>query len=372
MIIDQHECGIAYGGYMRRITVFVFLFLAVSLVIPVTGKQIVIGVSFSRTDYAVLRDGIEELKRLASADGVKLIVLDGNDDPRLQADQIEYLISEKVSAIILAAYDRQAGSAWVDQASAAGIPVIAYDWLIPNPKTAAYVSVDYYEIGRMQARGILKKCDHGRFILLGGSPSDPAATAFRTGQMEILKPLIDSGKIQVVADLWADNWDPEEAEKVMSRALDEMGESSKPDAVVASNDGTALGALNAMRSRGLAGKTPISGQDASRDGCNSIARGELTFSVHKKTRMIAPIAYNCARALSEGRTPAGAEVRSIESLSLEKAEGSIPCVFIPLVNVDRSNLLKEIVKPGYQEYDVVYAGISDGNKPPRPASTRKK
>ena len=63
---------------------------------------------------------------------------------------------------------------------------------------------------------------------------------------------------------------------------------NKIDAVVASNDGTALGELQAMKAQGLAGKVPISGQDATADGCNSIVKGQQTVTVFKDTRLLAP------------------------------------------------------------------------------------
>ena len=58
--------------------------------------------------------------------------------------------------------------------------------------------------------------------------------------------------------------------KLMENILTAAG--NDIDAVVASNDGTALGALQAMKAQGLAGKVPISGQDATADGCNSIVK----------------------------------------------------------------------------------------------------
>ena len=64
------------------------------------------------------------------------------------------------------------------------------------------------------------------------------------------------------------------AEKMMENIL--TAQQNKIDGVVASNDGTALGELQAMKAQGLAGKVPISGQDATADGCNSIVKGEQT------------------------------------------------------------------------------------------------
>ena len=112
--------------------------------------------------------------------------------------------------------------------------------------------------------------------MLGGSPTDNNAILFRKGQMDIVQPYVDKGIVKIVADQWVDNWDAANALKIMENIL--TAQTNKIDAVVASNDGTALGALQALKAQGLAGKVPISGQDATADGCNSIVKGELTVT----------------------------------------------------------------------------------------------
>ena len=123
---------------------------------------------------------------------------------------------------------------------------------------------------------------------LGGSPTDNNAILFRQGQDEIVDPYVESGVVEVVADQWVDNWDPANALKIMENILTAQG--NDIDAVVASNDGTALGALQAMSAQGLAGVVPISGQDATADGVNSIMKGELTVSILKDIRDLSPLA----------------------------------------------------------------------------------
>ena len=112
--------------------------------------------------------------------------------------------------------------------------------------------------------------------------------------MEIIQPLVDKGQIKIVADQWVENWSPANATKIMENIL--TAQQNKVDAIVASNDGTALGALQAMNAQGLAGVVPISGQDATADGCNSIVKGELTVSILKDVRDLAPLAVQLATA----------------------------------------------------------------------------
>ena len=118
--------------------------------------------------------------------------------------------------------------------------------------------------------------------------------------MEVVQPYIDQGVVKIVADQWVDNWDATNAEKMMENIL--TAQQNKIDAVVASNDGTALGELQAMEAQGLAGKVPISGQDATADGGNSIVKGEQTVSVFKDIRLLSPMAVDLMDKLLKGET----------------------------------------------------------------------
>ena len=138
------------------------------------------------------------------------------------------------------------------------------------------------------------------------------------------------------------------------------------DAVVASNDGTALGALQAMKAQGLAGVVPISGQDATADGCNSIVKGELTVSIVKDIRDLSPLAVDLADKLIKGED-AGLEIYTLAELTNNpSAEGSVPCNFLPVYQVNKDNVYKLVVKSGFQSYDDVYRDIPQDERPPMP------
>ena len=73
-----------------------------------------------------------------------------------------------------------------------------------------------------------------------------------------------------------------------------------------------------MKAQGLAGKVPISGQDATADGCNSIVKGEQTVTVFKDTRLLAPKAVDMIDALIKGQTPAGLKAFTLSVLTGDK------------------------------------------------------
>jgi D-xylose transport system substrate-binding protein len=315
-----------------------------------------IGLSFS--DFATERWARErdEMTKLLKDAGYDVLVQEANHDAKLQNDQIKNMVTQGAKVVIVVAEDGDSTATAVDEVAKKGVKVIAYDRLIKSPKIAAYVSFDNVDVGRNQARGVLAVKDSGSFVLLGGSPTDNNAHLFRQGQMEVLDPLVKSGKIKIVADQWVENWDPANAKKLMENILTATGR--KFDAVVASNDGTALGALEAMKTVGLAGKVPISGQDATEAGCNSIARGELTVTILKDTRQLTPLATELAVKLAKGEKDLGLAPYKLADLTgNKKMAGTVPCKFLQVFQVTKDNLKKLVVDSGFQSYQGVYKDI---------------
>ena len=346
---------------MRR---FILLALAVASISGIArgADKPKIGLSFS--DFATERWPRErdEMSKLLKDAGYDVVVQEANHDAKLQNDQIKNMVTQGAKVIIVVAEDGDSTATAVDEVAKKGVKVIAYDRLIKSPKIAAYVSFDNVDVGRNQARGVLAVKNSGNFVLLGGSPTDNNAHLFRQGQMEVLNPLIKSGKIKIVADQWVENWDPANAKKLMENILTATGK--KFDAVVASNDGTALGALEAMKTAGMAGKVPISGQDATEAGCNSIARGELTVTILKDTRKLTPLATELAVKLAKGEKNLGLSPFKLADLTgNKKMKGDVPCKFLQVFQVTKDNLKKLVVDSGFQTYEGVYKDIP--NAPPK-------
>ena len=319
-----------------------------------------IGLSFS--DFATERWARErdEMTDLLKKAGFEVISQEANHDAKLQNDQVKNMVTEGAKVIIAVAEDGDALATAVDDVAKRGVKVIAYDRLIKSSKIAAYVSFDNVEVGRAQARGVLAKKGSGNFVLMGGSPTDNNAHLFRQGQMEILDPLIKAGKIKVVSDQWVENWDPANAKKLMENILTATGH--KFDAVVASNDGTALGAIEAMKAAGMKG-VPISGQDATEAGCNSIARGELTVTILKDTRELTPLACKLAGDLASGKKLEGLVPTPLATLTGDAAKkGDVPCKFLKVYQVTNKNLKKLVVDSKFQPYEGVYKDIPNPPK----------
>jgi D-xylose transport system substrate-binding protein len=349
--------------------------------VPAVRAQDKVKVGLSFSDFATERWKNEEvlMRGLLEAKGYEVLSAEANQDVKLQNDQIDNFVAQGAKALIVIAQDGDAVATAVDKAADAGVKVIAYDRLIKSPKIAAYVSFNNVEVGRQQSAGVLKalgfdgdktgswtKDNPVKLVKLGGSPTDNNAILFRQGQDEILQPYVDSGVITVVADQWVENWDPANALKLMENIL--TAQENKVDAVVASNDGTALGALQALKAQKLAGVVPISGQDATADGCNSIVKGELTVSILKDIRNLSPLATDLADKLLKGETVDGLKEYTMAELTNNKdATGNVMAFFLPVEQVTKDNIFDLVVKSGFQSYDDVYRDIPDADRPERPA-----
>jgi D-xylose transport system substrate-binding protein len=183
--------------------------------------------------------------------------------------------------------------------------------------------------------------------------------------MEIVQPYVDKGVVKIVADQWVDNWDAANAQKLMENILTAQG--NLIDAVVASNDGTGLGALQAMKAQGLAGKVPISGQDATADGCNSIVKGELTVSILKDIRNLVPEGVNLMDALLKGTAVAGLKSYTMAELTNDDTKtGNVMSLFLQVQQVNKGNVYDLVVKSGFQSYDDVYRDIPAADRPAKP------
>lgn len=366
-----------HSKFVRVLSILFVFALVLGMSVSVVRGQDPIKVGLSFSDFATERWRNEEIlmRGLLENLGYEVISQEANHDVVLQNNQIDNMVTQGVAAIIVVAEDGDAAATAVDAAAAAGVHVLAYDRLIKSPNIAAYLSFNNVEVGRQQALGVLAALDIDggtwtaenpvRLVKLGGSPTDNNAILFRQGQDEILQPYVDSGVIQVVADQWVDNWDATNALRIMENVL--TAQNNEIDAVVASNDGTALGALQALAAQGLAGVVPISGQDATADGVNSIVRGQLTVSILKDIRDLSPLAVELIDALIKGEDIPELQTFTMAELTNDPArEGEVQAYFLPVFQVNAENAYELVVASGFQAYDDVYRDVPENERPPRP------
>ena len=237
----------------------------------------------------------------AEKQGAKVFVQSADASEQRQIAQIENLISRGVDVLVIVPYNATVLNNAVKEAKKAKIKVISYDRLILNADIDAYISFDNKMVGEMQAQGVVAVKPKGNYYLLGGAPTDNNAKMLREGQLKVLQPLIDKGDIKVVGKQWVKDWNPAEAMSIVENALISNG--NKLDAVVASNDATAGGSIQALASQKLDGKVAVSGQDADLAGVRRVIAGTQTMTVYKPLKLIATEAAKLSIQLVRGEKP---------------------------------------------------------------------
>jgi D-xylose transport system substrate-binding protein len=179
-----------------------------------------------------------------------------------------------------------------------------------------------------------------RIVRIYGAPTDNNAKLFKQGQDNVLLPLVQSGKVEIVHEDWALDWKPENAKKIMNAAVTKAGRDI--DIVVVSNDGTAGGAIQALLEEGLAGKVLVTGQDADLAACQRIMRGTQAMTVYKPLKNLASLAARVAVEVAKGNKPA-------TTATLDNGNKHVPSIFEAIISVDKSNLMQSVVADGFHK-----------------------
>lgn len=295
---------------------------------------------------------VEKAKQL----GADVIVQSANGEDAQQLSQIENMLSSGIDALVIIPHNSDAMSAAVNAAKKEGVPVLAYDRLITNSEPDAYVSFDNVKVGELQAKYLTKLVPKGNYFLLGGSPTDNNAKMFRQGQMNMIQPLVDKGDIKIVGDQWAKDWQADAAMQIIENAL--TATRNKIDVVVASNDSTAGGAIQALAAQRLTGKVAVSGQDADLAATQRIVEGTQSMTVYKPIKALATKAAEVAVQLAKKE-----KVQAASRINNGKID--VPAILLDPIQVDKNNMMDTVIKDGFQPYDEVYKNVPQDQRPKR-------
>jgi len=284
---------------------------------------------------------IAAMKKLVP--GVQVQVQNALNDPSKQQAQAESALVKGAKVLVVAAVDQKAAAVIVNDAAKQSVPVIAYDRLIRNSPLAAYVS-----FAQHTKKG-------ARIVIINGSPTDDNAHLVNTGIHQVMDPLFKSGDKVKVAEQWVPGWDPSKAQAQMEQILTKAG--NKVDGVVSANDGMAGGIIAALQAQGLAGKVPVSGQDASVEGLQRVVLGTQGVSVFKDFRLQAPAAAQVAAALLQGKT-----VANLFNSATFNGQVWSASVMLNVVGTDKSNVAT-LITNGWVTKAQLCKGIPAGTGP---------
>jgi D-xylose transport system substrate-binding protein len=277
--------------------------------------------------------------------GAEALVRAAEGDHARQVTQARELLDQGIKVLVIVPHDMERAAEIVALAKDKKVPVVSYDRLVRNADVDLYVSFDNTKVGKLQANYLLAQAPRGNYVLIGGAPEDNNAKLIREGQMDVLQTAVKSGQVRIVADPWAANWDVDAARTLTEDAITKA--KGKITAVVASNDRTAGGAIDALNAHGLAGKVLVSGQDAELDAVRRIVAGTQAMTVYKPIRSLVYLAVRNALRLAEG-----ARVDTAQTVNNGKKD--VPAMLLEPIAVDKGNIDFTVISDGYQKREEVY------------------
>ncbi|WP_371365143.1 Ribose import binding protein RbsB [Sporomusa rhizae] len=258
-------------------------------------KKAVVGLAVSTLNnpfFVDLRDGA---KAAADANGIELVVMDAQNDASKQLANIENLIQQKVSVIIVNPVDSKAIVPAIEAANKANIPVITVDRGAAGGTVVSAIASDNVAGGKMAGQLIVDKIGgKGKVVELEGIPGTSAANDRGKGFNEAIKA---AAGITVVAKQPAD-FDRAKGMKVMENILQANPEIN---AVFAHNDEMALGALEAIKASNRA-NVMVVGFDATADAVKAVNEGTLAATVAQKPKDMGKVSIETAKKVMAKET----------------------------------------------------------------------
>jgi D-xylose transport system substrate-binding protein len=235
--------------------------------------------------------------------GIDTVTLAADGDNQTQISQVEEVLTEGATVLVIQPTDSQAASSYVRLAHEHGAKVIAYDRAIVSPELDYYVSHDSYKVGVLQAKAALEATHFkGKYVILSGQAGHSVATEITRGYMDTLQPYLAKGDVEIVVQQNHNAWSPEQALRTVEDALTRSG--NQVDAILANNSGMARGAVQAVQAAGLT-HVFIAGADADAANVNFVCQGKQTIEVLKAIQPLASAAAEVAADLAHGKSPRG-------------------------------------------------------------------
>lgn len=287
-----------------------------------------------------------EAKVKATCSDCEVIYSNADQDASKQQQQAEAAITNGAKVLVLDPVDADSAGAIVKRAQQSNIPVISYDRLIGGgAKPDYYISFDNAAVGKLQGESLVEQLggESGakgkQIVMINGSPTDSNAALFKKGAHSVL----DTSGVKIGKEYDTKDWSPDEAQKEMDQAITALGKDNI-DGVYAANDGTAGGAIAAMKSAGIdPTKIPSTGQDAELAGVQRVLIGEQGMTVYKAIKPEAEKAAELAVALVKGEEPPAGLVNSKQN----NGTADIPAIILTPIAVTKDNIKDTVIADGF-------------------------
>ena len=319
-----------------------------------------VGVAMPTKDLQRWNQDGENMQKQLEAAGYEVDLQYASNDIPTQVSQIENMISSGAKVLVIASIDGDSLGTVLEQAKEQGVAVIAYDRLIMNSDAVSYYATfDNYMVGTKQGEYIRDQLDldnaAGPFNieLFTGDPGDNNARFFFGGAMDVLNKYIDEGKLVVKSGqkdfdaVATANWATENAQSRMDAIISaNYADGTKLDAVLCSNDSTALGVTNSLEANYTGDWPIITGQDCDIVSVKNMIAGKQSMSIFKDTRTLAAKTVEMVDAIMKG-----SEAPVNDTKTYDNGTGIIPSYLCEPVFADVNNYKELLIDSGYYTED---------------------
>ena len=319
-----------------------------------------IGVAMPTQDLQRWNQDGENMKKELEAKGYEVDLQYAGNEVSTQVSQVENMIANGDELLVVASIEGDSLGTVLAQAKENNIPVISYDRLIMNTDAISYYATfDNYLVGKTQGQFLVDALDldntDGPYNIefVTGDPGDNNVNFFFGGAMDVLQPYIDEGKLVVPSgqmtkdEVATANWSTETAQSRFENILSSYyADGTNLDAVLASNDSTALGVENALAAN-YTGEYPIiTGQDCDIANMPNIIDGKQAMSVFKDTRTLASKVVEMVDAIMQG-----GEAPVNDTETYDNGTGVIPSFLCEPVVCTADNYKELLGDSGYYTED---------------------
>lgn len=281
----------------------------------------------------------------AKQEGISVIVKNANNDSDIQFDQVKEMINEGIDILVIVPNDSEEVKDCVNLAKNSKIPVISYDRLARNSNVDAYIAFDSVKVGEIQAEYLEEYVPEGGYIILNGDEKDFNSILYHEGYLNSLQDKIDKGQIQILEEIWVDNWTREIAFDFVSKGLKEHGDEVK--AILAGNDSLAWGAIDALSESQMTNEVVVVGHDADLIACQRIIKGTQSLTVYKPIIRLVDKTVEVCNQLLRGE-------KIDPSDTMNDGSYDVPYIKIDVVPVTKENMDETVIKDGFHLKEDVY------------------
>jgi len=265
----------------------------------------------------------------------ELIYSNADGDASKQQQQAESALAQNIDVLVLDPVDASAALSIVAAANARGVPVIAYDREIPGADLAYFVSSDSEAVGALQAEALVSSLTaagkpDGNILMVNGSPTDSNASDFKKGAHRV----IDASELNIIGEYDSPDWSPDKAQEWAAGQV--VLHDGLIDGIYAANDGTAGGAIAALKAAGITELPLVTGQDAELTAIQRIVAGDQYMTVYKAISTQAYAAADAAFQLMTGGT-----------ITADTEIDGVPSTLLEPIAVTKDNIMETVVADGF-------------------------